>query len=651
MEALRKFALTILLFFPIFLFAQSTQPIKPYQLDLDKADLAFISKKYNTAAQLYQKVYPKIKEEEEKQKVLFKIADSYRNSNNFKQALKWYEELLNTKYPDPNILYSYGQLLKNYERYDDAARAFYDYNFEVPEDKRGLDAQKTCAIASQWKANPLKYKVENVSAINTDQSDFAPFYSQGKIIFTSTRKECQGNEIFEWTGQKYSDLFESSFNGNSYGKPVALKALNTNYNEGVAWFDTTYSSVYFTQCNGADGKGLNCKIYVSYFQNNTWILPTVLPFNSDSFSCGHPAFSMDGKRMYFSSDMPGGFGGKDLWYLSYDQVKNTWGNPVNLGSTVNSIEDEMFPFVDEKGEIYFSSKGRIGMGGFDLFVTGDSAGMFKEARNLQYPINSGGDDFSISFVPESKRSADGAYAFFSSNRVGGIGDDDIYSIAPKPLVVLAKGVVYDRETGNPIAGAQVKSLLANAKVLSEPKTNDKGQFTLDLPLKELVSINAGKDKYLSSSFVEIDTRNITNDTTIEFRIPLDLVPTEDNEITLQGIYYDLDKWDIRPEAKVVLDSLASILKNNPTIVIELASHTDSRAPADYNLELSKKRAQSCVNYLVQKGITKDRMVPVGYGETKLVNDCSDDVDCTEEEHQQNRRTTVRVLRTDYKPKR
>jgi len=650
MTDFKKYILLFILVFPFQLWAQEAQ-VKSYQIDLDRAELAYLSKKYNTAALLFQKVYPKVKDEEEKQKILFKIADSYRYSNNFKQALKWYEEVLNSKYPDPVILYSYGQLLKNFERYDEASRAFYDYSFEVPEDKQGKIAQQSCAVAANWKANPLKYKVENITALNTDQSDYAPFYSNGKLVFTSTRKEAQGSETFEWTGQKYSDLFESNVSGNTYSRPASLKALNSNYNEGVAWFDSSYTTTFFTQCNGVDGKGINCKIYVSYFQNGAWISPKPLPFNSDSFSTGHPTFTNDGKRMYFTSDLKGGFGKKDLWYMNYDAVKDIWGEPVNMGPDVNSEEDELFPYVSEKGQIYYASKGKIGMGGLDLFETADSAGTFKVAKNLQFPINSGGDDFAITFVPENKRVKDAAYAFFSSNREGGVGDDDLYSLADKPVVVLLKGLVYDRESGAPISGANIKLANGLFKVLAEPKSNDKGLFTLDLPLNEQLFVSASKDKYLTAASINMDTRNIEKDTVIEVKIPLDLVPAEDVEITLRGIYYDLDKWDVRPDAKVVLDSLAGILKNNPSLVIELASHTDSRAPAPYNLDLSKKRAQSCVTYLTQKGIAKDRMEPVGYGETRLVNDCSDEVDCTEEEHQQNRRTTVRVIKTNYKPKR
>lgn len=630
--------------------AQEKQ-IKPYQLDLDKADQAFKSKKYHTAAQLYQKVYPKIKEEELKQQILFSIADSYRNSNNFKKALQWFEELVNSKYPDPAILYSYAQLLKNFERYDEANKVFYDYSFEVPNDPRGKIAQQSCTFAANSIANPRKFKLENLKSINTDQSDYSPFYVQGKLVFASTRKEAQGIETFEWTGQKYSDLFISQINNNTYQKPQALKGLNSDYNEGVAWFDSGYTSAYFTQCNGTDGKGINCKIYVSYFQNGSWITPKPLPFNSDSFSTGHPAFSADGKRLYFTSDMPGTVGGKDIWYATYDALKDRWGQPVNCGLQVNSTEDDMFPFIHEDGSLYFASKGRMGLGGFDIFETKDSAQTFSLAQNMGSPINSGGDDFGISFIPNSEKRKDLPFAFFCSNRTGGIGDDDIYSISEKPILVLVKAFVYDRETNKGIQGAILTLKNNTAEILAKPNTNDKGLASLEIPLNDLINLSASKDKYLSSVISEIDTRNIKQDTSIELRIPLDLVPSEDIELTMQGIYYDLDKWDVRADARLILDSLAFILNNNTNLVIELASHTDSRAPADYNLELSRKRAQSCVNYLSQKGIQKERLVAVGYGESKLVNDCSDEVDCTEEEHQQNRRTTVRILRSDFKVKR
>lgn len=646
---LKKFLFSLLLFCTLFLKAQEKQA-PAYQYDLDRADMAFSSKKYNTAAGLYQKVYAKIKNADEKQKVLFKIAESYRRSNNFKQAIKWFEEVVNSKYPDTKVLYSYGQLLKNYERYDEASRAFYDYLFEIPDDTKAKEAMTSCVLASEWKSKPEKFNITNIKDLNTEFSDYNPYFANKKLYFTSSRKDATGSGIFEWTGQKYSDIFESNLSGNNYSKPVSIKGINTNFNEGAAWFDQDGSSVYFTQCNGTDGKGLNCKIFVSYFQNNSWTTAEALPFNSDSFSCGQPGFSPDGKTLFFASDMPGGFGEKDIWKISYDPVKNIWGIPQNLGNTINTDEDELFPLIDENSNLFFSSKGHSGMGGLDLFKSILNNGSYQKAENLKYPINSGGDDFGLNFIPQNNREKDGDIAYFASNREGGAGDDDLYSISIKPYVFIVKGKVLEREGMSPIAGASIKLKKQDAGIIFDIKTNDKGEFTGEVPLKLLLDLGASKEKYLSSASLEIDSRGIEKDSLLEVTILMDQVPTDDIEITMKGIYYDLDKFDIRPDAKPILDSLSNVLKSNPGLVIELASHTDSRAPAEYNLDLSKKRAQSCVNYLIQKGINKDRMVPVGYGESKLVNDCSDDVDCTEEEHQMNRRTTVRVLRNDYKNK-
>jgi outer membrane protein OmpA-like peptidoglycan-associated protein/tetratricopeptide (TPR) repeat protein len=635
-------------------FAQQNPPQTALDYEILKAQQTYDMKKYNTAATLYQKLYPKVRSEEDKQKMLFMIAESYRKSNNFKKAVDWYEQLINAKYPDPKIIYSYGLLLKNFERYEDANRQFYDYLFEVPDDADAQREMAACQQAMLWKSNPKKFTVKNIDELNTPYSDYAPFYSAGKLIWSSSRPEAMGNEIFEWTGQKCSDLFESKFDNAIWSKPSNLKgAVNTNYNEGVAWIDATASAMYFTQCNGTDGRGVNCKIYASYFQNNAWTNPEVLPFSSDSFSVGHPAMTPDGKRMFFASDMPGGFGEKDIYYIPYNPLNNKWGKPVNLGAGVNTKEDDMFPYVDPQNNVYYSSKGFKGMGGLDIYKTQDSNGVFKVAENLQYPINSGGDDFGISFVPanERKDTMQTPIAYICSNRDGGKGDDDIYSISIKPFIFIVKGKIVDKEMNTPLAGAQ--AALNNDKGINifTLKSGTNGDFTAELPLNQLLSLSANHPQYFKSADINITSNNITKDSTLEVTIYLDPIPAEDYEFTLKGIYYDLDKYDLRPEAQKVLDSLTIILKDNPNITIELASHTDSRAPEDYNLKLSQKRAESCVNYLVQHGIAKDRLSPVGYGETKLVNDCADGVDCTEDQHQENRRTTFRVLSTDYKKKR
>ncbi|MCU0423473.1 MAG: OmpA family protein [Bacteroidia bacterium] len=642
---MRYIAICLFLLYNSIVLAQgNTQgQVTAIDLEFDRAKVFFLNKKYNTAAIMFKKVYDKVKDEEKKAEVLFMIAESYRLSNNFKKAFDWYEQLVNTKYPDPKILYSYGLLLKNFERYDDAARMFNDYLFEVPGDKNAEREIKACRIAAAWKLTPLKFTVANVKQINTTFSDYSPCFVSNKLFWSSSRSESTGGIIFEWTGQKCSDLFESELT--SLAKVNKLPGLvNTNYNEGVIWMDSVKSTMYYTQCNGADGRGMNCKIYVSYYQNNQWTEGKVLPFCTDSFTVGHPSFSDDGKRLFFASDMPGGYGEKDIYVISYNSLTEKWGTPINLGPNVNTNEDEMFPALNRDGKIYFASKGHYGFGGLDLFYTKDSANSFSKAINLQSPINSGADDFGITFTYDADIQK--PIAYYSSNREGGIGDDDIYSISIKPFTYLVKGIIIDNESKTPAANATMN--VTGTAINQQIKTGTNGEFTLELPLNEEVQFFATKEKYFRSNSIIVSSKNTVADTTANLTLLIEPIPDEGVEFTLKGIYYDLDKADIRPEAAKILDSLVVILNQNPTLVIELASHTDSRADENYNVKLSQRRAQSCVDYLIKNGIDKKRLVAVGYGESKLVNDCADGVDCTDEQHQENRRTTFRVIADNFK---
>lgn len=650
MYFLKKHLLYFIFFFSVV--ANAQQPPSAIDLEIEKAQNAFKYKRYNTAAGMFKKIYPKVKEEDKREQILFMIAESYRLSNNFSQAIDWYDKLVNTKYPDPKILYSYGLLLKNFERYEEASTRFNDFLFEQPKDPAGVREQQSCATAMKWKSNPEKYTIVNLEALNSSASDYSPFFTNKNIYWSSARSEATGTEIFEWTGQKCADYFQTSWENDA---PTEVRKVsgpvNTKYNEGTIWVDSSETVMFLTQCNGIDGTTPGCKIYVSYRKDKDWSIPELLPFNADTFSNGHPAMTKDGKRLYFASDMPGGLGNKDIYYIEYNNITNQWKSPVNLGPNVNTPEDDMFPFVDEEGKIYFASKGWEGMGGFDLFTTRYESGNFTKAQNMRYPINSGGDDFGISFIPTRYRTPGGPIAFFTSNRQGGKGDDDLYSIAIKPYVFLVRGTVVDAETNSALGNAKVPLLNEKGDEILSFRTTEDGKFSGEIPPGILVQLFAEKSGYFNSSPSTIDAKNLNQDSVIELTLKMLAIPGTDYEFTLEGIYYDLDRFELRREAKSVLDSLVKILNNNPTIVIELASHTDSRASDDYNMTLSQKRAQSCVDYLTQLGIPKDRMVAKGYGENKLINDCANDIDCTEEEHQQNRRTTIRVLRTDYKPKR
>lgn len=631
--------------------ALAQEQMTALDLELEKAHTAFKQRKYNTSAQLFSKIHPKIKDEQKRDQVLYMIAESYRQANNFRKAFEFYDKLVNTKYPDPKILYSYGHLLKNFERYEEASRQFYDYLFEVPDDADAKREQQSCAVAIQWKERPEKFTIQNAKEFNTPYSDYAPYYQYNRLIWASSRTEALGKDIFEWTGQKCSDYFESVYRNGRWSSVQKLKgSVNTLFNDGTAWIDSAYTTMYLTQCNGTDGKSVGCKLYVSYFRDTGWSVPESLPFNSEFYSNGHPAMAPDGKRLYFASDMPGGFGQKDIYYADYNEVSNTWSTPVNLGPNVNTTDDDMFPTVDDEGNVYFASKGWLGMGGLDIFVTRNIAGAFTPARNLKYPINSGGDDFNLSYLPKALRLPGKPVAYFSSNREGSLGDDDIYALLIKPYFFVVKGKVVDAISEAPIVGAQVKVSNQSAMLLNMRTGND-GLFVGEMPLNSIADIVAEKENYFNSNPISISSMEVMNDTTVQLLIKIQTVPDTETEIVLEGIFYDLDKSDLRKESKEILDSISVILKANPSISIELSSHTDSRAPEDYNLKLSQRRAQSCVDYLLEKGIEKGRMLAKGYGETKLVNDCADGIDCTEEQHQENRRTSIRILSTNYKPKR
>lgn len=626
-----------------------TNPPTPLDLEIERAQMTFDSKRYNTAAGLYKRLYDKIKDPEKKGQMAFMVALSYTKANNMKQAMNYFKELVNTQYPDPELLLLYGQCLKFFENYDEANRAFYDFNFEKPKDPRGKAGMQSCDLAKSWKANPTRFALENLGTLNTPYSDYSPYLAKDQIYFSSSRTQATGSKLFEWTGQKYSDLFVATRLDNlNFGEAKNVPGVvNTPENEGTIWIDSTGSMMLFTQCNGADGRMMGCKIYSSTLVNGNWNTPQPLPFCKDSFSTGHPVFSKDGKRLFFSSDMPGTLGEKDIWMVSYNAATDKWGIPQNLGPAINTKEDEMFPYVDDNNTLYFSSKGHMGMGGLDIFTSLEEQGKWSKAENMRYPVNSGGDDFGIVFLPNREKQKPGAIiGYLTSNRTNGKGDDDIYAIRTKPYIFMVKGRVFDKETKSAIPDAAVS--IKTEKPFAQLKTDAKGNYIQELPFNTTFTLSAAYENYFSSAEISISTFNLSTDSTLVLDMYLEPLPAPEQEITLRGIYYDLDKFDLRPESKSVLDSLVKILQLTPTITIEIASHTDSRSDAKYNLTLSQKRAQSCVDYLLSKGIDKKRLTAVGYGEERLVNDCIDGVECTEVQHQQNRRTTFRVLTTDYK---
>ncbi len=724
---------------------------------------AYDNKQYAQAAELLKEDYAAEKDLSIQSDIAYKIADSYRRSNQTEKAETWYQKAADYS-DEPLVSYYYGLMLKSNGKYEKAMRVFKEYSLENPSDRsRATREMQACKQAIRWLADTTNFEVSPATSLNSKAADFAPVvYLNDQLVFTSSRESAKGSDIYGWTGEKHSDIFIASRQDDfSFVNPVQFAdSINTAYNEGVVAFNREYTEMYFTAC-GSKSKDADdyCKLYVTTKNaNGQWLEPErVVLFESEEINVGHPFIADDGNTLYFSADVPEeGFGDKDLYRVIKDE-DGYWGEPENLGAGVNTEGYEGFPYINPEGQLFFASDGHIGMGGLDIFYATMKKGKWVEPQNLAAPINSSADDFGISFLPFVKPEyidTIQSIAYFSSSRKGGMGNDDIYLLVekiplepridiiamlpkleaplfpepefipdvsiqptkapklvleeeptkpkvveapkpppvkpppppkpvtppPPPPVVIkqapdpppARIIVPDPEpvyvlkgkvlenirsiagdpnsniTGtNPIGEAAVEVLgtSANSTLVKRIITDSQGNFSTEVEKDSDYKLTATKNGFFTNSAtVSTKNRKVPGQLTIEIyqEIRLDRI-VKQKEITLNNIYYDLDKSNIREDAKPNLDELATLLFENPTIRIELGSHTDSRGSASYNQKLSQERAQSVVDYLASKGISSSRLMAIGYGEKQLVNRCKDGVTCSEEEHQENRRTTFKVI--------
>jgi peptidoglycan-associated lipoprotein len=516
---------------------------------------------------------------------------------------------------------------------------------------------------------PNGYVVEEMKFFNSKYSDYSPAFGSAdyrQVYFTSSRDETTGKAEHGVTGQNFSDIFVSVMDRKGkWSTPVPLdEPVNTEAEEGTPDISSDFNTMYFTRCNVSKRKAMGCEIYEATRDGEKWGKAESLGIKSDSVVIAHPAISHDGLTLYFVSDMKGsvqdyeGKNSKDIWMVTRTDKAAKWGEPQNLGNIINTPGEEAFPFVHADGTLYFSSDGHIGMGGLDIFKAKKNESGQWEVENMKYPINSSSDDFGIVFE------ADRESGYLSSSRKGR-GNDDIYSFLLPPLKFSIIGTVKNKKTDDIIPESTVKSIGSDGITL-ETITGRDGEFKLMLkPGTDYVFI-ASKDKFLKGKERET-TKGLTQST--ELKTEIYLTPI-DQPIEVENIFFDFNKWDLRPESLISLDKLVETLNENDNITIELGSHTDSRASDEYNLELSRKRAQSVVNYLIEKGIARDRLIAKGYGEsvpkvvdkkdnelypflpigTRLtdsyINSLKDE-DQQEMAHFLNRRTEFRVLRTDY----
>lgn len=628
-----------------------------------QGDQAFLKGDYYDAAALYKKAFTKEKNKAKKAEIIFKVAESYRMTNDVKNQEVWYAKALKANVKEPEAIVRYADALKASGKYDEAITQYEKFKKAVPGDARADVGIQSCQQAQKWKDKPTRAKVDNVAAINTKYNDFGAAYSKKdhrSIIFTSSRQESMGKNNDGGTGEKFQDLFEATVDKKgkwSAPKPL-LEPINSGGNDGAAFLDAKGNAMYFTRCESEKGKYGTCQIYLTVRKGQTWEEPKLIPLAADSFTVGQPCLSNDGSQLFFVSDMEGGMGGKDIWMTRYDSTKKEWATPVNLGNKINTPDDDMFPFILSDGTLYFASKGHIGMGGLDIFKAKKSGDNWSEAENMKYPINTSRDDFAM-VVDEMA----GDKGFMSSNRESGKGGDDIYSWYLPPLVFTVSGRVYDADSKEPLANTSIELFGSDGSSIPF-KTDQTGNYKFDLKPETSYKLSATMKTYLNK-YIEVSTvgleqsKDFIGDFDFALRSTL-------RAIELPEVYYDLGKWDLRPESKKALDGLVQILKDNPTIVIELGSHTDSRPIPMTNDTLSQRRAVSVVDYLIKAGIEPDRLFARGYGASQprvlekdlgvlkkgdVLNDANIGKLKTpsekEQAHQLNRRTEFKVLRTNY----
>jgi outer membrane protein OmpA-like peptidoglycan-associated protein/tetratricopeptide (TPR) repeat protein len=730
---------------------------------LKAANKQFENLAYVNAARAYEDFLrlDKKKDPAEVQEAYTKLGYSYRALQDTKNAERIYADLIR-EFPETdskNYLY-YAQALAANGKYRDSQKLYSKYGEKQNEDLRGRKFTVSYMDMTRFFQDSSSYKVDFLP-VNSRQADFSPMYYQNGLAFVSSRDETGPvKRVFGWNQTPFLDLYfypdtaelqnnaelaarVASLGGSNAtadaveAAPVEEKSLsktelfsrtlNTKYHEGPMTFFKDQSRIIFTRNNTAKGKGgksndgiRKLKLYIAENNKGSWQKVEELPFCSNDYSVGHPALSPDDSKLYFVSDMPGGFGGTDIYVVEYKDGQ--WSSPVNMGKEINTEGNEMFPFIDENSNLYFSSDGHEGLGGLDLFYAELREGIaFKGVQNMGYPINSEKDDFGL--ITTKNRTS----GYFSSNRKRGVSDDNIYSFRRtcKQLNIF----VYDAKTSEPIAVADVRVIKAgvnqdlrftgidgktgfcvDANVDYEFKAIKEGYATNSIRFSTMtqserpvmtVSIYLEKsENTLVKGTVKTEvnqqpapgvTVTLRNDkdkseqqvvTGTDGKYEFEMKPgapytltTQKNRYTanseqipkmkagknpkliekqqgiygegdvfeLKNIYYDYNKFFIRPDAARELDHLAGLLKKYPEMKIELRSHTDSRANDAYNLQLSTYRARATVDYLVNRGIEPARLDAQGYGETEILNGCTDEVACAESKHQKNRRTEFKIV--------
>ncbi|PKV49931.1 outer membrane protein OmpA-like peptidoglycan-associated protein [Aquimarina sp. MAR_2010_214] len=651
-----KYLLKSLLIFMLLFFGNNT--LLSQEKKLKKAKEQYDKYQYIDA----QETYLKVAEKGYKSADLFmNLGDSYYFNSQFEDALKWYEKLVNS-YPDqvePEYYFRYAQTLKTVERYEDSDTYMQKFAAANGNDQRaklfldGSDYLKRIDFQSD------RFEIENTS-INSSFVEFGTAFYGKNIVFSSSRDTLTFKKaVHQWNGEAFLNLFEAEYDSinNSFSKIRRFDGkINSKFHESTPVFTKDRRTIYFTRNNfeegklGRDQRGTNkLKIYRSYKNpEGGWTTPHNLPFNSDEYSVAHPTLSSDEKTLYFSSDMPGGKGLSDLYEVAING-DGSFEEPKNLGDRINTEGKETFPYVGADNELYFSSDGHMGLGGLDVYVTKINPQTDKEKLivNIGRPINGPKDDFAFIIDENTKK------GYFSSNRGGGKGSDDIYSFIELEELkdfceITIAGLVTDKDTNELLSGAKVSIYDKNNNLIQSFVVSDEAAYSQLVECESSYFVRAEKEEYDTlEKLVNTSDKSQIMDTPLALEKKIKSADVGDDLtkiLSLKPIYFDFNGYTIRSDAKVELAKVIEVMNQYTNMKLEIRSHTDSHGEDQYNLYLSEKRAEATVNYMINNGISADRLTGKGYGETQLINDCGNDSNCKKDEYQLNRRSEFIIIK-------
>lgn len=576
---------------------------------LKTADEQFARGEFFDASKTYRAVYNKLNSRDERPQrgeVAYKLATCYRRLNQAARASAAYQNAIRYEYPDSMAWYYLGRSLQMEGKYQPAIDAYNKFLEYVPDDQLAKEGLKGCRQAIASRDKKTRYIVKQDKNLNSRRADFAPMFldkSLTTLYFTSSTEKATGDNKSEITGTKKSDIFFSTKDekGNWKRPEPAQGELNTESDEGIVSFSPDGQTMYLSVARRSPNASTSVEIYTSRRSDASWSAPQKFEITADTISAvGHPAVSPDGRYLYFASDMPGGFGGKDIWRIN---LLERSGSLENLGPQINTAGDEMFPYMRTDSLMYFSSDGHPGFGGLDLFTARlNSTGDRWSIENMGKPMNSAGDDFGITF-------GEGESGFFSSNRGDGRGYDHIYSFNKPEIKVTISGYVVDKDD-EPVPNAVIRIVGDDGSIQKEVARDD-GSFKFNLQRGVRYVMQAGAKGYLNvKQEFESDMEEADADYAVDFVLAAVFKPQ-----VVENIFYDFDRATLRPESKTALDEMAQMLRDNPSVTIEMGSHTDRVGSDEYNMALSDRRAKSVVDYLVAAGIGADRLTWKGYGET------------------------------------